>query len=87
MENERAFEADADVDALVETGQDSPENTGKNLMLVTEGGVGSSTNDRSDATEQSPLINRGPGDDEPEDTPWLGRDDFVDFPWWRRPSV
>lgn len=88
MENDQIIEAEVDAEAVRRaTARRSRDLDGKDMMLVTEGGF-TSGNDRQDASEQTPLIDRRDGEDEGPDEPfWSGDVDFQGLPWWKKPSV
>lgn len=97
MENNQAFEAEADIEALERVDrhlhQRSSRN-GRNTMKAALGGF-DTEGERND--ENSPLLppglaedreSEGNGDGDRRDSPtWSGERDFEGHPWWNKPSV
>lgn len=88
MENEQVFAATANVDALSQAPQ-GLSYRGHDTVKAAAGGV-----DILDAPghERSPLLGRS-SHEEPLSAParnddsWIGDGEFVQRPWWNRPSV
>lgn len=98
MENEEAFEADAEVDALEQLrSRSSHRYTQKGHDKVTSD-LGGFDSDRGNHNEESPLLSHERGDGSTEASEhgagetrgppkWDGERDFEGRPWWNKPSV
>ena len=99
MENDRAFEADAELDALERNLSGSSHSTrnGHEAIQAVVGGF-ESQQERDHA--ESPLLPKQPGqnrsdsdqavlvdEEDGSSQEWSGAHDFDGLPWWKRPSV
>lgn len=100
MENEQAFEADGELDALSRRRSQSSQasaNKGRETMQAALGGF---DNRKPEPHEHTPLLSHGGGGSRPDEydgsgrpkepsgpAEWEGALDFEGLPWYKRPSV
>ena len=100
MENDQAFEADADVNALERLNSRSHQRSSHKGQEALEAAFGRFTSRDDIDGEDTPLLRRNDGEEAENDGPfehgegnergpptWDGERDFEGLPWWNKPSV
>ena len=95
MENEQAFEADAEIHGLEQVHSRSSPQSSREGRDTVKAAVGGFESERDSPDEESPLLSPDRGDGGGEhgagatrgSPKWDGEEDFEGRPWWNKPSA